>query len=74
MAREQPVVPFWFDLMYLYGTPVVDEPQARRFAALSELVPLEMVVPHAVTGEPDDHNLAAKPTRAASWPTSTTAP
>jgi DNA ligase 1 len=51
MAREQPVVPFWFDLMYLNGMPLIDEPQARRFAALSELVPPDMVVPHLVTGE-----------------------
>jgi DNA ligase 1 len=51
MSREQPIVPFWFDLMFLNGTPLVDEPQARRFAALSELVPPEMVVPHLVTGE-----------------------
>src|SRR5437764_9439238 len=51
MAREQPIVPFWFDLIYLNGTPLVDEPQARRFAALSELVPPEMVVPHLVTGD-----------------------
>jgi DNA ligase-1 len=51
MAREQPVVPFWFDLIYLNGTPLVDEPQARRFATLDELVPAEMIVPHLVTGE-----------------------
>ncbi|MFL6352227.1 MAG: ATP-dependent DNA ligase [Bryobacteraceae bacterium] len=50
MAREQPVVPFWFDLLYLNGSPVVDEPQARRFSALTEVVPAEMVVPHLVTG------------------------
>lgn len=49
MAREQPVVPFWFDLIFLDGSPLVDERQARRFAALTELVPSEMVVPHLVT-------------------------
>jgi DNA ligase 1 len=51
MAGEQPVVPFWFDLIYLNGRPLVDEPQARRFAALTELVPSEMVVPNLVTGD-----------------------
>ncbi|MGI8962547.1 MAG: ATP-dependent DNA ligase [Bryobacteraceae bacterium] len=49
MAREQPVVPFWFDLIYSNGSPLVDEPQARRFADLTELVPSKMVVPHLVT-------------------------
>jgi DNA ligase-1 len=49
MAREQPVVPFWFDLIYLNGSRLMDEPQARRFAALTEFVPPETVVPHLVT-------------------------
>jgi DNA ligase-1 len=46
MAREQPVVPFWFDLIYLNGSRLLDEPQVHRFAALTELVPADMVVPH----------------------------
>ncbi len=54
MAREQPVMPFWFDLIYLDGSRLIDEPQARRFAALRELVPSEMVVPHLVTAKAED--------------------
>ena len=54
IAREQPVVPFWFDLMYLNGSRLIDEPQARRFAALRELVPSEMLVPHLVTASAED--------------------
>jgi DNA ligase-1 len=54
MAREQPVVPFWFDLIYLDGNRLIDEPQARRFAALRELAAPEMLVPHLVTSRAED--------------------
>jgi DNA ligase-1 len=46
MRAELPLSPFWFDILYLNGGPLLREPQARRFAALSELVPPESVVPH----------------------------
>ncbi|MBV9302969.1 MAG: ATP-dependent DNA ligase [Acidobacteriaceae bacterium] len=49
MAKELPVVPFWFDAIYLNGGPLIDEPQARRFAALEGLVPPGTLVPHVVT-------------------------
>ena len=49
--REQlPMTPFWFDLLYLNGAPLLDEPQARRFAALAELS-REHLIPHMVTGD-----------------------
>ncbi len=49
ILAELPMTPFWFDLIYLNGSSLVDEPQARRFAALSELAPWETLVPHLVT-------------------------
>jgi DNA ligase-1 len=51
MRAELPLTPFWFDLLYLDGQPLMDEPQARRFAALEELSPAEAVVPHSVTAD-----------------------
>jgi DNA ligase-1 len=48
MRRELPMTPFWFDLLYLNGGPLLDEPQARRFAALSELS-RHHLIPHTVT-------------------------
>jgi DNA ligase 1 len=51
MRQELPMTPFWFDLLYLNGGPLLDEPQARRFAALSELS-REHLIPHTVTGDP----------------------
>ena len=51
MRVELPLTPFWFDLLYLDGSSLIDEPQARRFAALGELAPSEALVPHLVTGD-----------------------
>ena len=50
MRQELPMTPFWFDLLYLNGDPLLDEPQARRFGALSELAPGSLI-PHMVTGD-----------------------
>jgi DNA ligase-1 len=52
MRAELPLTPFWFDLLYLDGGSLIDEPQARRFAALEHLAP-ESLVPHMVTGDAD---------------------
>lgn len=53
MRAELPLTPFWFDLLYLDGQSLIDEPQARRFSALEELSPADMLVPHVVTADPN---------------------
>jgi len=53
LRSELPLTPFWFDLLYLNGQPLLDEPQARRFRALTELVPAEALVPHLLTADPE---------------------
>jgi DNA ligase-1 len=50
MRQELPMTPFWFDLLYLNGSPLLDETQARRFTALAELAP-DSLIPHMVTGD-----------------------
>ena len=50
MRQELPMTPFWFDLLYINGGPLLDDSQARRFAALSELS-REHLIPHIVTGD-----------------------
>ena len=32
MRADLPMTPFWFDLLYLNGSPLLDQPQATRFA------------------------------------------
>ncbi|HEX5229163.1 MAG TPA: ATP-dependent DNA ligase [Bryobacteraceae bacterium] len=51
MRAELPMTPFWFDLLYLNGGPLLDEPQARRFGALSELSSAHLI-PHLTTSDP----------------------
>ena len=48
MRTEFPLTPFWFDLLYLDGTHLLDEPQARRFSTLAGLVPAQNLIPNAV--------------------------
>ncbi len=49
LAAELPMTPFWFDLIYLDGAPLVDEPQIRRFSELSRIAPAQHVIPHLTT-------------------------
>ena len=51
LRAELPLTPFWFDLVYLDGGSLVDEPQSRRFAALSQLASATLA-PHMVTADP----------------------
>jgi DNA ligase-1 len=49
MRATLPVVPIFFDCLYLDGDALIDEPHAHRAAALSGLVPAKFVVPRIVT-------------------------
>ncbi|MGH9640314.1 MAG: ATP-dependent DNA ligase, partial [Bryobacteraceae bacterium] len=51
LRREVPVQPFWFDVVYLDGAPLSDEPQERRFAELERLAPQTAIVPHIRTAD-----------------------
>lgn len=52
MRAELPLTPAWFDLLYLDGESLVDEPQARRFGMLRELSPPHHLIPHTKTSDP----------------------
>ena len=54
MRRELPLTPFFFDLLYLDGAALVDEPGRRRLSALAELAPPPMLVPRLVTGSVEE--------------------
>jgi DNA ligase 1 len=47
--KEFPLTPFFFDLLYLDGGPVIDEPANRRLAALLDAVPDSMLIPRLLT-------------------------
>lgn len=56
MQAEQPLHAYWFDLLYLNGGSLVDEPQSRRFAELTSLAPPVNIVPNLITTEADAAN------------------
>ncbi len=49
LLDELPMTPFWFDLLYLNGSSIVDEAQASRFAEIERLAPANNIVPHLRT-------------------------
>ena len=51
MRRTLPLSPFLFDLIYLDGDELLDEPQSRRFTALRELSSGELLIPHLLTAD-----------------------
>lgn len=51
LLNELPMSPFWFDLLYLDGGSLIDEPQSRRFGQLEQLAPATNLVPHLVTAD-----------------------
>jgi len=48
MRAELPIMPFWFDVLYLDGGSLLQENQRRRFEVLQALAP-SSVVPHLST-------------------------
>ena len=52
LLRELPLSAFFFDLLYLDGSALLDEPLERRFAALSQVLPAPLVIPRLVTAAP----------------------
>ncbi|MBV8450861.1 MAG: ATP-dependent DNA ligase, partial [Deltaproteobacteria bacterium] len=53
LLDELPMTPFWFDVLYLNGGSMIDEPQSKRFEELTRLVRRENVVPHLTTTDPE---------------------
>jgi DNA ligase-1 len=51
LMAELPMTPFWFDLLYLNGGPLVDESQGKRFAELARLAPSQNMIPSLVTAD-----------------------
>ncbi|GAA1117793.1 ATP-dependent DNA ligase [Kitasatospora arboriphila] len=53
LRAEVPLHPYFFDLLHLDGTDLVDEPGERRWAALAGLVDEPRRVPRLVTADPE---------------------
>jgi DNA ligase-1 len=55
--REVPLTPFFFDLLYLDGGALVDEPGRIRLTALLDAVPESMLIPRVLTSSSVDAQL-----------------
>jgi DNA ligase-1 len=53
MRATVPITPFFFDVLYLDGDALVDEPLTRRITLLGEQVPSSHLVPRIVTADRD---------------------
>jgi DNA ligase-1 len=51
MREEQPLTPFFFDLLYLDGGSLIDEPARQRLTILDEALPNSLVVPRTLTSD-----------------------
>jgi DNA ligase-1 len=51
MEKEVPITAYFFDLLYLEGQPLFDEPYRKRFDLLAGRVPPEYLVPHLVSAD-----------------------
>jgi DNA ligase-1 len=54
VARERaetPLTPFFFDLLHLNGTDLIDEEASTRQARLAEVLPTELLIPRLVTDD-----------------------
>ena len=49
---DLPLTPFFFDLLHLDGTDLIDAPGSERRALLSRILPDALVIPRIVTADP----------------------
>jgi DNA ligase-1 len=54
MRAALPLSPFFFDLIYEDGAPLLDEARSRRFERLEALVPGPLIVPATIANGADD--------------------
>jgi len=51
LRREVPLTPFFFDVLHLDGTDLVEAPASERYAAIEPVLPPNLWVPRRVTDE-----------------------
>jgi DNA ligase-1 len=52
--RELPLTPFFFDLLYLDGGALIDQPSRERLRILAEVAPVSMLVPRLETSSVEE--------------------
>jgi DNA ligase 1 len=54
LKASLPITPFFFDTLYLDGSPLIDEPLTRRIRVLTDVVQPVNLVPRIVTANPEE--------------------
>jgi DNA ligase-1 len=54
LTASLPITPFFFDALYLDGSPLVDESLTRRISVLNDVVQPANLVPRIVTASPEE--------------------
>ncbi len=54
LKASLPITPFFFDALYVDGSPLVDEPLTRRIAVLNDVVQSAQLVPRLVTANAEE--------------------
>ncbi len=54
LRSDLPLTPFFFDLLYLDGTSLLDLSQEQRHEFLRRTLPGQLLIPRTVTGEPEE--------------------
>ncbi|MGA8992900.1 MAG: ATP-dependent DNA ligase [Nocardioidaceae bacterium] len=54
LRRRVPLTSYYFDVLHLDGEDLLDRPGRERFARLAQALPPALVVPRAVTADPDE--------------------
>jgi DNA ligase 1 len=54
LRDELPLSPFFFDVLYLDGVTLIDEPLSRRLELLDSIIPQNLRVPRVVTANVED--------------------
>src|SRR5262249_34338489 len=53
LRQSLPISPFFFDCLYLDGSPLIDEPLTTRAETLAAIAPSEVLVPRLITSRAD---------------------
>jgi DNA ligase-1 len=54
LKGEMPLSPFFFDILWIDGTPLLDEPLSQRASVLVQVLPGDLLVPRLITDSADE--------------------
>ena len=65
LRAQTPLSTFFFDMLQLEGSSLIDSPASERFAAMSEVLPQPLVIPRIITSDVDEADAFMRRAKAA---------